>query len=582
MGLLSPICFASDDKHLYAASFASNAVLGDVNYGGVDLIVARSTSTPSSLQDLNWSFAARSTHYPLHARDQNTFEFTYTCAWSPQTSTFVVIGQSAIGGSSMGPEQFMVIIPVPPAESLPQKPYPDERVSIAASRDDVNSQDGIASGHSVLFPVSQSTAPTTTTGQTNRWLRVHAKQATNTILLTLLDDGPVFPGQAQIKWSMDATQFGQSQLLASTANNLLLLGSRTDNGHLRLITLPLDTASIPSTPPTVSPGQILDTDIVAGQDCDLSNDRTVMHAIRERVYLMCFQPTSASNLTSAQSIYNIYSFNSTSSHRLGTVLAEEGDRPGSNTRFDFVPVPSRNDSSVSPWIYIYSSQEHGLQLNISGSTLGYDTEKAKQLYIDEDYFRLPPQPSPSVGSDHESNIQGHGFTGIWWGLSGVILVTLLAVAVFKFTMARGRWRWRKDNSKGKDDDSVDLELQLPREERAERLRRFHESRERAAAAAAAASEASGEGGVGIAVSRIAYGEDALHSLPRYSPRARRAAGEVSLRPGGGQEPAELQLPPSYTEATEMIVPEETATGLPVVLAAPAPSIANEPPGEQEQ
>ncbi|KAF9175357.1 hypothetical protein BGX20_006242 [Mortierella sp. AD010] len=352
MTSLSPICFTSDEVFIYAAIFGYN--LTDTEATDADLIIARSNPYPESLNNA-WTVINTSRNYPPEVIESWSEVYTYNCAWNPQTSGFGLLAQVSPGSSVKSASRFNMYIPEHGSSAL------------STSSEAIPSRQ-VLSGRNILLPVESDNT------EAKSWLQVYMDYSVNQMSFSYLGKYLEFTGQPQVQWSMDTTKTGSNHILAHTNNTLYALGV-TNNTYIMSF-IPLNATAGPSPFPTIA--QSITTSI-DGQDCDISDKRTVMHANEGSVYIMCYRSSQTSSMPL---LYTIYTFNGTDVTNLGTIPVA-----GADDVFQFVPVPIINTTlPTAPWIYTFSPLNNGFSLNITNNSLSYDLSDTFPFYTDRGYY----------------------------------------------------------------------------------------------------------------------------------------------------------------------------------------------------
>ncbi|KAG0021782.1 hypothetical protein BGZ80_001741 [Entomortierella chlamydospora] len=379
MTSLSPICLTSDEVFMYAAVFGYDATENHTEATDANLIIARSNPYPESLKNTNWTVISTSRNYPSEVIESPSDAYTYNCAWNPQTSGFGLLAQRSPGSVAKNASRFNIYIPEHGSSAL------------STSSEAISSSQQVLSGRNILLPIESDNT------EARSWLQVYMDHSVNQMSFSYLGKNLEFTEQPQVQWSMDTIKTGSNHVLAHMNNTLYALGVANNTYIMSFI--PLNATVGPSLSPAIV--QSITTSI-DGQACDISDERTVMHADEGSVYIMCYW---SSQTSSTGPLYRIYTFNGTDVTNLGTIPV-----PAANEAFQFAPVPTinTNDSNTTspnaPWIYTFSSFINGFSLNLTNNSLSYDLSDTSPFYTDRAYFHdsfgihASHQPKDSVST----------------------------------------------------------------------------------------------------------------------------------------------------------------------------------------
>ncbi|KAG0323146.1 hypothetical protein BGZ99_002923 [Dissophora globulifera] len=315
---------------------------------------------------------------------------------------------------------------------------------------------------------------------------------------------------------------------------LFTLGS-TDGSSI-LSVIPLDTTIIP--PPYPKSIKTINTSI--GQDCNLNDDRTSIHAIQDSIYIICSrasQPSSKKTISSLQ----LYAYHGVDVQYLGSISAKT-NQDGEPIIYQVVPVPPSSGSpKPSPWAYVFSSRNSVFSLHFSSNVDGGNIGKPSHIYgrsaITVDQDNTDSLNITMLQAPIAFQSQGAPVTLI---VSIAILVLVLAVIARFACGCLGKWN-RSNGSRNRVGNGAST---IPRGASAGGSLFNSLPGEQIPLHRSLTSTTTQHRSTLPAVNRTMYGEDASDALPKYTPRD--TGHTVTVPPLAAQIP--LPEPPSYSTA----------------------------------
>ncbi|KAF9898794.1 hypothetical protein BX616_003598 [Lobosporangium transversale] len=377
---LAPVCFTSDEAHIYAATFGRNLYAPRANgqiqtQQNIDLLILRSNPYPTSLEGLNWTVISKTKSYLSEALYELSFKFRYTCSLNPWSYKFLLSAQTVLTNDTpiyqFNTELYL------DSTGFADFAVPEQRLLVP--------QDELFQGRSLILPI-QHESPS---AWNLDWLKIRPNGTLGTIVFTYYMKAR-FPFKSQVNWSMRPLNIGDPIAVSYVNNTLYATFYSIEDRQVTLAAMPLDPVNIFPDPP---PAQIIKTNI--GQECAITDLGTTMHAYQGSFYFICEDLLST--------LLRIYIFDGTSMQYLGSIPFLGGHLPNFKPMFQFIPVPQKSQESRpnnnstttaakrASWIYMYSFKDQGYALNLSDSNWGYHLEQFKDVYTDDEYVRLVPQ-----------------------------------------------------------------------------------------------------------------------------------------------------------------------------------------------
>ncbi|KAG0284363.1 hypothetical protein BGZ96_011269 [Linnemannia gamsii] len=342
--------------------------------------------------------------------------------------------------------------------------------------------------------------------------QVDLESSTKEILFTFYPKLDTFY-EPQVRWSTE--NFGTNEppstvyrLLVANNNNIYVLGS-SDNGLVMSI-FPESFSSVPPYVTRPTPSAIKTVHHCGvGLDCALESEMTRIIADKETIYLTCYpSKKSGTDMNS----YKVYKFEGTKFQQLSPIPLEIISTQTSLDTPFLIPVPNKDSTSAASWGLVSLGDGKSQLYNLTGNTVNNVLLQPK-LFQTNRLYTL----HPTSIEENRPPITKSATFGMLLGVVGfALLMSLYGIFVYR------------------------------RNRRAEAMRAL-------------------EGGV----NRVACGDDACDSLPRYTPRAH-TAEHSGFFEGIFHGHGRTTRPPSYKTTLSMNL-SRSATMATMLASSPSTS-----------
>ncbi|KAK3844139.1 MAG: hypothetical protein J3R72DRAFT_505581 [Linnemannia gamsii] len=507
-----PLCFTANEAYFYAVAIHIRQGAGSRNR----LVLTRSPS--SSFNDLIWDVLGGTFNYPFFAKQWA--EYTYNCAWNPETSVMVLTGEISDEnyhpGSNSTLNRFGIEVPamitsrwITPRYFIHfdlsgplNDSWPSFRRNRGVLMPDMDRHDSLLSNSSRGWISEEYDMPT--------W--VFAQLSAHESHLTLAEFyNEWFPETYNTLWNLNT--YGSSSLgpikyeiLAHSNDKFFVLGSAGSKGHLVGLVIPFSLSiPTPSQPnPTLNSIRVVESTL--GQDCDLGHEWTTSAAHGNQIFLLCHP--KAQNGSKVVEAFQLYSFNGTTFRHVSSIATAVLTPAANHTIAPLLTIAPDSSSigTSATWAYVSldnGTRSYSLDLTMNATatttnTIQTDLGASKPFIIDHDYeFNDWPSPTwtSSPSSDDSYNIS------IW--MSWIAAIIFICVLIVKLVR---RYQLRTQRKLALAQGALPIcpnPLLLPTHHRPRGSR---------------VTAPGSEGGV-AGVTRTQYGEDASDALPMYTLRA---------------------------------------------------------------